>query len=1554
MVRLAFDSTTKVGDRISLVIMPVIVDPLQQQHVAVDMISKQRFRVEGVLQEGCECHALLDVVYQYDNGHLLVMDGQSFVLGHHALSLHHLLDVVEVCCGMGWLGVGARAAGFNVILGCDMNEKFTSWYHAQHGLPVVTGSICEAATVSQIWSLSSSRNGLLGGVACQPYSWLGDQGSGSDERSSSLTGLLEAAYWLQSPMVVLECVEPCHRDAFFQCEVSKFCQETGFVRTDLTLKLEDIWPAKRMRLWCVLMHPSIGEVKVAQVPQNFGLQKISQLIPHAMSMPSEELEALRLTPEEKDAFRVSEDGTTPHELNMQGYLPTALHSWGNQLSACPCKCRNGPLSAIRLREKGLHGVVLPIPDSSDVRHIHPSELAILVAVDPYMEWEDVKFALCGLGQLASPAQAIWVCSHIKSHLDRLVHGKTISSAYRDLAAYLAWLITRAGLLWDSIKVANELAPLVQAWKPMATLHFDQLFGLDFWSEAFPKMRFSIGCILDEIIKVRVGSPLFHFMARENEQLALTDGPVDDAIAPTVPFTLDAPEWHTVRVCFMEEPSVEVLVPPGTTLSQLLEAEAQLHSVDRDRLLGFHQGCELSPECMLCEEVDPQDEAVVLTLSDSGSTPSHVERESGPLPDLMPSSDMQVDTAPVRGDMTSRAMVDGGGRAVSPLVALDATALLNLHCPVCSSTAALEGLLSQAVTTQDRLAILQNQGEVWADDEVRWHLHRLLLKHDEMKAANTKPTTSFFQHVVMVDPLLAYGWMVGGTENIYHWVLAHCPIETDCICMVVPVAAHWVPLVLKPQGGHFHVVTWDSREADHTPLLPLINMFALVFHAACVHVHREHRMFTHQGSCGSFAIAFIAQVLLHQPVPLLDRDAEVVQERYRDMFTQELVQFQTCPRPWVWGAGQSGLVARLADHLHAQGVPQENCESRANAAVKASGAKAITDALDSKNPWRQLKVVANHVRFQFLLPAELQQKIEAGAGKLKQKAKKVRSGPQASNFQLDPQKLSVAPATFHSNGNVLSQIQMTQVGPIAEGVVLTSILEAEPYLRANQVVSKFPLALLILSGTPGQIECSLPQTKLTVPCRCSLNQEPLLVDVTMVQLGHGFVEKQVESSLVKVDALDVSTVKLLVHRDEVSDWEEFTQSPMRFILGVVQTLASCDTLGCSCPKWHPAEDTQHKGALLDVWRRQFLKAGFKPERPDQAVLYSVLIRVPSQLLMELLRQSGVGGVYMEPRSPDGKAVDQDFAVIWVPKTNKANLIRLRQTVDKVLGLARLLDRWGLRTEASNAHLVREKVRPDATYLALGQRQQYEVGPMPFGADRIAISRAFKKLQWDVKAMHPTTSLANRGAMWSVVSVTDPPANLFVMSHGEVVVSRIRPQEREKPDIPKPVASSSTLHLCGAAAKAKPDPWQYDPGQFDPWQTKPDVSGPPAPSDAVLRLESKIEQAVIERLKSDGIGTTPMEQDDVPDRLSQLEANFQTLVQQHTALEQQVQESDRRNVTQLTTMQSQINHIAVQGQQLQGTLEAQQQNMGALFENQMSQIRQLLAKRTREDDDDLHRE
>ena len=403
--------------------------------------------------------------------------------------------------------------------------------------------------------------------------------------------------------------------------------------------------------------------------------------------------------------------------------------------------------------------------------------------------------------------------------------------------------------------------------------------------------------------------------------------------------------------------------------------------------------------------------------------------------------------------------------------------------------------------------------------------------------------------------------------------------------------------------------------------------------------------------------------------------------------------------------------------------------------------------------------------------------------------------------------------------------------------------------------------------------------------------------------------------------------------------------MRYIIHHIPLLKVCKQQNCTCQHWHNSEKVEATEAIVDVWRRQFLRTGYKPEPVATSSIFSVCIRVPECLAERLLSCSGGEGIYIEPRSLDSKSVSSDYEVIWVPKAGKSELCHLRQVNPAVIGLARVNDRYGLRVRTAQAAALHKAIRPDAVYLANGTRQSYMVGPIPYGTDRKALSKALSSSSWEAKPLQPVSALTGeRGVMWSVVAVSDPPTNIITMSHGDVVITKDKEAANDVSRTLKPVAAASTISLCGASSKSKDDPWlKVDPwGQYVPVSGgNPQQSGLATAAESIHQLESKIESAVLAKLPH----VVAMDQDDVPDRVQELENRFNQMVQRQQQLESVVSDQGAQQSAQLSQMQSQLN---AQGQQLAGHMDAQNQQIQSMFESQMAQIRGLLSKRPRDGD------
>eukprot|EP00435_Cladocopium_sp_Y103_P026104 s1941_g6.t1 len=841
-----------------------------------------------------------------------------------------------------------------------------------------------------------------------------------------------------------------------------------------------------------------------------------------------------------------------------------------------------------------------------------------------------------------------------------------------------------------------------------------------------------------------------------------------------------------------------------------------------------------------------------------------------------------------------------------------------------------------LSRDERIDLIQQHGLAMADDEMRFHLTTLVDRR-----ALRRLVEPHLPEVVYFEFLNFLNWHETGHILTDRWCTT-CPqvLSHGCqIASLLHVDDHWMPLWFVPHDRTLTIHTFDD-EVDCAAIDGKLRWMGQRLGFADTVIHRfSHGLPSHR-MCGAHALAFLAHALLDAPLPSSLADVDTMRVAMRGAFVAELYENRICRCPTIWGEGGSGaLVKSLAEELAKHGVPTSLAETRASQAIKAIGSEQLLHALEQKQPWRSLKALANNVNFKFVLPAELAATVEANKGKpVGRKGARDRAPPGLpAPLDLDPSKLQVLDGTFRANGQVLQQLSPQQIGPLSTGFILMTPHDAEPYLKSGQLVSKEPLALIVFHRKDVVLQSMLSQTQCTVPCRCMLDNEPVLAEASIVQIGSGVVEKSVGTNPVAMDSPEVCTIKISVYKDEHGEaWGEFCKSPIRSIVSMLPELRRCMSTGCDCAAWHNTENLAIADPILDLWKRQFLKFGFKQSDPPSADFFNVSVRIPACLLQRVLMRSGVNGLYLEPRTADGQSVLDSYMVIWVSKQSLQQLQHAKQLNPAVSGLARVGDRRGLRVPVEHALDVHNAIKPGSLFLPQGTRAQYLVGPLPFGLDRQAVSKVLRQAGWQCKPLQPAAPQPGRGAMWLIQAVDSPPNSIVHTTHGEVLITKHKANEApQKGGFAPPVASPSTLALCGGPGPSKEDPWTNQ----DPWgHYKPVSAVCPVPDATVSmhQLESKIQSAVLARLPQ------AMEQDDVPERLSTLEGQVHQLLQKQTQIEGKFGDFSAQQTQQVASLQNQIN---TQAQTMHGQIEQQNQSIQAMFETQLAHIRGLLAKRPR---------
>ena len=692
--------------------------------------------------------------------------------------------------------------------------------------------------------------------------------------------------------------------------------------------------------------------------------------------------------------------------------------------------------------------------------------------------------------------------------------------------------------------------------------------------------------------------------------------------------------------------------------------------------------------------------------------------------------------------------------------------------------------------------------------------------------------------LFVPPVLA---SEGLKRNVVHLLvqwLETLEVRPTTLIGAVPCGGHWIPFLWTWTSESLTAHSWDV--AGNTPrcLNTLHDAVCKAVGSRTFICSIHHRNFSTSDYCGLCAVRWLDHKIKGRMLPTCVDGVHYLHDVARRQYLEFVEARPEVSRPWIWASGlDSKATTRLKDLLSQHGVPEQQLETRVALLSQSIGAAALQDAMTSANPWRLLKQLANQQKptLQIVLPEELAAVVQsrASAGKIqsrkaKGKGKGTGKGPPKKPADLDPAKLCFDGDAFVSAENkLLPQIDLKMVGPLAEGVFLSTPGMLEALLRAGQPVSKMALAAILLNVDFAHFSTDLPWAQIRLVLRCRANNEPMLLSAVMVQLGSITVGQKSSDSDLAIPCADAACIKVAVYRDSISiPWNDFVQAPIRYVMAVLQPLCVC-TSCCgspdpSCVRWHVREDGPPE-AVLDLWRRQWTSFTFKPCEPSDASIFWVNIRYVFAIQESVLRCSGNDGVFVEPRSLGSKQGLLDFQVIWLPKDNLAELQRLQQCHVLVLGLARLGSRLGLRVAARDAAELTSLVKPGSIFLASGDRQEYEAGPFPYGVDRLCLNKLCTAWKWQARPLHPVRSVeGGLGTVWLLQASHEPPEQVLSYRGGKIVITKVSKQAQPEQSAPAVIGTSSTMALCQLEkAVARPvDPWL----KVDPWQVPGPVSMP----------------------------------------------------------------------------------------------------------------------------------
>ena len=886
----------------NVVVQLAVVEPGTGSALGVIFPNNVNVRVQGLIniREATQSVSLIDAVFVgVKRIPTFKVSPTTLVFQHSPVRVSCLQNVVELCAGIGVATTGLDFVGFSTKLAVELRAPFAEVFASLHpDAKVITGDINNQQCLKEIMQYAPGSCMLVAGFNCQPYSRAGAMKGIGDQRAESLHGVLNVAFYLRAPLIVLECVVEASSNRHVQEELQTFCTQCGYHMSDVTLRLEDAWPCRRERWWVVMSASAIGKVLLKPIPVQPFPSMVKQVLPRPLRMTESDVEQLRISGVELERFQKFMPDLQSMMVSLQGKCPTLLHSIGSQVTGCLCKCRDQGFSNVTLA-KGLFGIVMPIngPEfcveavDPQIRHPHPNELALLSAVIPRPDWHGPhRLILAGLGQQANPIHSLWIASQVLAHLQLVVEGHVDISPRSVLEDYIS----------DVLKWCKSA--------PFVPLH---------------------SC-LSSSSQVSVVRRDRHSDDEDESMPPVCETATSQVVEPV---SLALPTCHqgdvtTCTVVFMQTgASLEVSVPRGALIGNLIAAEAELHGSGSlvevldpitqevleasESLPGrcvWVRTFSLTVQAAGTSAPSGGGESVVVDVPEiSPTVPFKVSSHGSPNVKseevAVPSDPIAaVDPCPEDQEMLAQAEgLDEGSVKHEPLVGLSQQQFVELPHPTISCMQQVDALLGQTMDAQVRLHLLDAQGTDWADDELRWHIWQCMDRSSK-------------EGVVMMDPLIATAASQAPSCNMLEAWFRSISCLKQVIVSAVRIDSHWSPLIWTWTSECLTAHSWDIPA-----LIPNIrrlnDALSKVAGARTFHARVLHRMDGTMSGCGVCAVRYIDHFLTGKMLPTTRDDIEYLHQVGKGKFRQHVTHARHLNRPWCWGNGlDSQAHSRLLDLL----------------------------------------------------------------------------------------------------------------------------------------------------------------------------------------------------------------------------------------------------------------------------------------------------------------------------------------------------------------------------------------------------------------------------------------------------------------------------------------------------------------------------------------------------------------------------------------------------------------------------------------------------------------
>lgn len=469
---------------------------------------------------------------------------------------------------------------------------------------------------------------------------------------------------------------------------------------------------------------------------------------------------------------------------------------------------------------------------------------------------------------------------------------------------------------------------------------------------------------------------------------------------------------------------------------------------------------------------------------------------------------------------------------------------------------------------------------------------------------------------------------------------------------------------------------------------------------------------------------------------------------QDIPCQEVVSFRVAPLNGGAKTGSHDAVRiKVAEALHEHGVAKETCHDRAAAFLAKADVETVSkiDSSDAEKFWKAVKDEANRVHFRLVFRNEMLAAKQEGRKKPPAKFnKKTKVPPKPEEFVANATNVVIDMKHFWDGDENIEMIENSRFGHDQRGLAVMELDEADRHTSGSSL-SADPLAILVVGR-----KFASHDMPFAMPAHTHKG-EPVVIHAALRQFGDRPVTFKAAIPSTKVECMASTVVEMHIFKDEVAVWKECSV-PLHY-LGVHISAA-------------------RGSSLLSTWSMRTWSNARQPVPFRDAAYWHGYIRVPDEILDQMLSRSGSAGIYLSPRDPS-KRHDERYSVIAIPECTLTDAQRKASSHDKALGIVKLREQSGIRCRREFAPQLRSMLLPESAFVASDGIDSddtiWVLKNMPSEVGKDGVHDALKQAGWDA---HPVRAQGQN--RWLVAAKTEPASKHFCINGSFVLAEPIKRQ------------------------------------------------------------------------------------------------------------------------------------------------------------------------------------